>query len=95
VENYSSILASKSCAFLCRIDFPLTTMIRITQFFIDRRISVGSIQMHGLLGAEARLTIHCLIEKDRIRHVWYSLEKVPGILELELLESKGATAINA
>ena len=37
---------------------------------------------------EAILIIHCMIERDRIRRTAVLLEKIKGIIGLELLESK-------
>jgi hypothetical protein len=87
-------LTRKQCAFVSKIDFPLETLTKLIAFFSERRIPVESLQMQGLTEAEAVLVIHCLIERDRIRHVWYGLEKIKGILELELLESRGASIIS-
>ena len=68
-------------------------MGQILHFFLDRCIAVDSIHMQTVLASDARLTILCLIEKDQIRPTRYSLEKIQGILELELLESKMATLV--
>jgi hypothetical protein len=45
-------------------------------------------QMQGVGGGEAILILHCLVEKDRLKHVQHGLEKMNGILSVELLESR-------
>ena len=34
------------------------------------------------------LIIHCLLEKDKNRHVQHLMEKLKGVIEVELLENK-------
>ncbi|HSZ85761.1 MAG TPA: hypothetical protein VK787_07005 [Puia sp.] len=67
---------------------PLQTMERLVDFFAARKIIVDSMHMNAIEGGEANLMIYCLIEKDRIPHTKNMLEKMRGIVELQLLESK-------
>lgn len=47
-----------------------------------------TMQMHGAGSGEGILILHCLVEKDRLKHVQRALEKMDGILSVELLESR-------
>jgi hypothetical protein len=78
----------KSCSFVIRIDMPLYITKDILEFLINRRILLQTMQMHGVGGGEAILIIHCLVERDRVKHVQRGLEKMDGILSVELLESR-------
>jgi hypothetical protein len=78
----------KGCSFVIRIDMPLQTTKDILEVLIHRRILLQTMQMHGVGGGEAILIIHCLVEKDRLKHVQRALEKMNGILSVELLESR-------
>jgi hypothetical protein len=78
----------KACSFVIRIDLPLQITKDILEFLIHRRILLQTMQMHGVGGGEAILIIHCLVEKDRVKHVQRGLEKMNGILSVELLESR-------
>ena len=78
----------KACAFIVRIEFPLLTLERIIQLLSERKILVESLQMHDACGGEAILILHCLVERDRIKHFQHILEKVQGTIRVELLESR-------
>jgi hypothetical protein len=78
----------KACSFVIRIDMPLQITKEILEFLINRRILLQTMQMHGVDGGEAVLIIHCLVERDRLKHVQRGLEKMNGILSVELLESR-------
>ena len=73
---------------MLKIEAPLQTMEKLMDFFAERKIIIDSLHMQMIEGAEAKLLICCLIEKDRINHTRYALEKMRGILELQLLENK-------
>lgn len=78
----------RNCAFIIKMDEPLQTIERLMDFFSTRKIFVDSLQMQMVEGGEAKLSVYCLIEKDRITHIRHALEKMRGILELQLLENK-------
>lgn len=58
------------------------------ELFQSRRIYVESFQMQMIEGGEAKLLIFCLVEKDRISHTRHAMEKMHGVIELQLLENK-------
>jgi hypothetical protein len=78
----------RACSFVIRIDTPLQITKDILEFLIHRRILLQTMQMHGIGNGEAILIIHCLVEKDRLNHVQRALQKLNGILSVELLESR-------
>ena len=78
----------RSCAFVIRMDMPLRTCKAIFEFLADRNILIDSLQMQVIGGGEAILILHGRIERDRVRNVQRHLEKVDGVLSLELLEGK-------
>ncbi len=78
----------KACSFVIRIDMPLPITKNVLEFLIKRSIFLQTMQMHGVGGGEAILIIHCLVEKDRLKHIQRGLEKIDGILSVELLESR-------
>ena len=73
---------------MIRIDTPLQITKDILEFLINRRIMLQTMQMQGIGGGEAILIIHCLVERDRLKHVERALQKLNGILSVELLESR-------
>jgi hypothetical protein len=79
----------RPCAFVIRMDLPLRTMLAIVECLGERNIVVESLHWQVISGGEAILMMHVRIERDRIRHLQRSLEKINGVLSLELLESKG------
>jgi len=78
----------KACSFVIRIDMPLQAAKDVLEFLLHRKIVLETMQMQNVGGGEAILILHCQVEKDRIRHVQQGLEKMNGILNVELLESK-------
>jgi acetolactate synthase small subunit len=78
----------RHCVLVLKIEMPLQTMERLMDFFAARKIIVDSMHMQAIEGGEAHLMIYCLIEKDRISHTRSMLEKMRGVLELQLLENK-------
>ena len=83
----------KPCAFIIRIKNPLNTLILIAKFLIERKIHLETMQQNMLDDDEAVLILHCKIERDRVKNTQYNLEKLKGIIELELLESKGTQMV--
>jgi hypothetical protein len=81
-------IIKRPCSFVIRIDTPLETTKDILEFLIQRRIMLQTMQMHGVGGGEGILILHCLVEKDRLKHVQRGLQKLGGILSVELLESR-------
>ena len=88
MSHLSVEFVKRYCVFMIRIEEPLPTMERLMDFLGARRIIVESLNLQMTEGGDARLLIYCLIEKDRISHTRYALEKMRGILELQLLENK-------
>lgn len=78
---------------MLRIELPLSTMQRIMEFFADRKIYAESMQMQMVEGGEARLWIYCLVEKDRVHHTRAALEKMRGVIELQLLETRESNLV--
>lgn len=78
----------KAVSFVIRIDTPLHVAKDILEFLIQRRILLQTMQMQGVGGGEAILIIHCLVERDRLKHIQRGLEKMNGILSVDLLESR-------
>jgi hypothetical protein len=88
MSGLASEMIKKACSFVIRIDMPLQITKDILEFLIHRRILLETMQMQGVGGGEAILILHCLVEKDRLKHVQQGLEKMNGILSVELLESR-------
>ena len=81
-------MVKRPCAFIIRINRPLHTLGEIGKFFTDRSISVSTMHLQFIREQDGILIIHCMIERDRIRHTAALLEKINGITGFELLESK-------
>jgi hypothetical protein len=86
-------IIKRPCAFVMRLNSPLHTQVEILKFFIDRAISVSSMNLQSIHDREGILILHCVIERDRIRRTVRLLEKIKGIIEMELLESKGTNMV--
>jgi hypothetical protein len=67
---------------------PLDTMGKVLGFFEERSVWVETFHFHRIEGGEAKLLMHCLVEKDRIPHTRQKLEHMRGVVELQLLENR-------
>jgi len=47
---------------------------------------IDNLNLHRYRSGEAMLIIHCQLEKDRIHRTVDLLEKLPGVMELEILK---------
>jgi len=86
-------LTKRPCAFVIRLNSPLHTQGEILKFFINRAISVSMMNLQCIHDREGVLILYCLIERDRIRRTVRLLEKIKGIIEMELLESRGTNMV--
>jgi acetolactate synthase small subunit len=78
----------RHCFLVLKVEEPLQTMQRLMDLFATRKIIVESLYMHPIEGGEAKIQIYCLIEKDRIQYNRQSMEKIRGILEVQIMEKK-------
>jgi hypothetical protein len=83
----------KACSIVIRIDMPLQTTKDILEFLVRRKIILETMQMHGVGDGEGILILHCLIERDRVKHIKQSLSKMNGILSVEMLEGKTSNMV--
>jgi len=83
----------RGCSFVIRIDMPLKIAKDILEFLLHRDILLESMQMQGVGGGDAILILHCLVERDRVKRVQQGLEKMNGILSVELLESRTSNLV--
>jgi hypothetical protein len=60
---------------------------------IDRGIRLETMQQYLVNKDEALLILHCTIEKDRVKYIQTRMERLKGIIELELLESKASQMV--
>ena len=75
------------CAFIIRMSTPLLTMRGIVDFLLNRGIKVKSMNLQCLNDLDGVLIIHCNMEKDRIKHAGNLLEKIKGVIEVEILQA--------
>ena len=79
-------VVKKACAFVLQIEEPGETLKKLALFFQDRHIVIDNLNLHRYRSGEAMLIIHCQLEKDRIHRTVDLLEKLPGVMELEILK---------
>jgi hypothetical protein len=53
-----------------------------------RQRSCSKPAIAGIGSGEAILILHCIVERDRIKYIQQALEKMNGILSVDLLESR-------
>lgn len=79
-------VVKRSIALVMHISDPVETLRRLALFFQERNIMIDSMNLHRYRDGQANLVIHCQIEKDRITRTIELLEKMAGIIELEMLK---------
>ena len=75
------------CAFIIRMSMPLLTIRGIVDFLLNRSIKVKSMNLQCLSDIEGVLILHCNMEKDRIKYIGNLLEKIKGVIEVEVLQA--------
>jgi hypothetical protein len=81
-------IRKRPCAFIVKTHNPLQTLGEIVKILLERQISVSNMYLECFSDRQGILIIHCQLEKDRSRYVLHLLEKIKGIIEVELLENK-------
>jgi hypothetical protein len=74
------------CVFIIKISMPLLTLKGIVDFLLNRSIKMKSVNLHCVNDLEGILIIHCIMEKDKLRHTGSLLEKLKGVTEVEILK---------
>ena len=93
MSSFLAEVVRRACSFVIRIDMPLNIAKDILEFLLHRNILLESMQMQGVGGGEAILILHCAVERDRIKRVQQGLEKMNGILSVELLENRTSNMV--
>lgn len=86
MSHLKPVIIHKACAFTLHICEPVETLKKLAMFFQDRHIPIDNLQMHRYRNGEATVILHCQVEKDRIGRTVDLLEKLPGVIELEMLK---------
>ncbi len=81
------------CAFIIRISMPLLTQRGVVDFLLSRSIRVQSMNLHCTNDLEGIILLHCKIEKDRIKHTGSLLERVGGVVDVEILQAHTSNLI--
>ena len=75
------------CVFIVRMSMPLPALQGIVDVLLNRSIKVKSMNLQCLGDREGVLMLHCNMEKDRIRYTGGLLEKIKGVIEVEILQA--------
>ena len=78
----------KTCAFIFHIQDRSATLLRVVEFFHERKISIDTMHVHGNEGKQGMLIIHCQLEKDRVVRTMQLLGEIEGVTELEKMEGR-------
>jgi ribulose kinase len=80
--------SKKSFVFVIQIEVTAYTTARIMTLFMERGIEIDELHFYAGERNQGRLMIHCRMERDRIGRTAVLLDKFPGILKLDWMESK-------
>ncbi|MBS1597548.1 MAG: hypothetical protein JST75_04945 [Bacteroidetes bacterium] len=89
MANTSLNSAKSNFAFLIRMDMPLDTMRLVIIFLCTRKIILQSMQMYSTEDGEAVLNLYCLMARDKAIYIRRQMEKLNGVIVVELFENKG------
>jgi hypothetical protein len=93
INNLNDEMLKRPFAFLIKIKNPLVTSSSILGILSERNVKVNTMHLHISGPEEGILIIHCLMEMDRGRAMRGFLEKIKGVTELELLQSRNSNLI--
>ncbi len=78
----------KQFVFIFQLEGLLGTTTSILEVFGERRIDVADLHLNAMAAGEAKLMVHCRLERDRVSRMVSLLRKVPGVLIIDWMESK-------
>ncbi len=81
-------ISKKAFVFIFQLETRTTATARILALLMERCIEVDEFYFHSREMNQGRLMIHCHIERDRIGRTASLLDKLPGVLKLDWMESK-------
>ncbi len=81
-------ITKRPCAYIIRTHNPLQALGELVKLLQDRLMNVTNMHLQSLTDRQGIIIIHCLLEKDKCRYVLHIIEKLDGVIEVELLENK-------
>ena len=81
-------IVKKSFVFVIQLEVTTYTTARIMTLFMERSIEIDEFHFYAVDKSHGRLMIYCQMERDRIGRTAVLLDKFPGILKLDWMESK-------
>jgi hypothetical protein len=81
-------ISKKAFVLVFQLEITACTLARIFALLMERKIDLDEFHFHETERNQGSLMIHCQIERDRIRHTAKMLDKLPGVVNLDWLESK-------
>jgi hypothetical protein len=93
MNNLTDEFIKKPCAILVKMRNPLQTSAAILGILSERNIKVNTMHLHIENPEEGILIIHCMMENDRSRSMRHFLQKLKGVTELDLLQSRSSNLI--
>jgi hypothetical protein len=80
--------SKKAFVFVFQLETTIYSSTRILMLFLERSIEIDEFHYHTTGIKQGRLVIHCQLEKDRIGRTASLLDKLPGVIHLDWMESK-------
>jgi len=78
----------KSFVFIIQLEVTAYTTARILTILMERNIEVDELHYYGGEINRGRLMIHCQMEHDRINRAAIMMNKLPGVIRLDWMESR-------
>lgn len=87
-QNYTSF---RSCAFILLVRHPMLTVAKICELMATKKIAVDNMQFQVLESGDAKLVIHCMLEKDRIGYIGRHFEEMSGVKAVDWMNARSRT----
>lgn len=81
-------ISKKAFVFIFQLETRTTAAARILALLMECCIEVDEFYFYSREMNQERLMIHCQIERERIGRTANRLDKLPGVLKLDWMESK-------
>jgi len=81
-------ITKKSFVFIIQLEVRAYTTARILTILMERSIEVDELHFYGGDMNRGRLMIHCKMLRDRISRTATLMNRLPGIVRIEWMESK-------
>ena len=87
-EDITAEASKRSCAYIMRVRSPMQTLEKISELLAKKGLEVDMVHLQVLESGDARLIIHCAVEKDKIAFIGRHFEEMSGVKAVDWMNAR-------